>query len=95
MSSPYAPPEDAPLAGPAGTPSIDLLRAGPPPEVLEQMARADEINTRLRAEGRQLCFALSGDGCSLQIELRDTDGNLLRILSVSEAADLAAGAGEV
>ena len=93
MSSPYAPPEDAPLAGPAGTPSIDLLQDGPPAEVLEQMARADEINSRLRAEGRQISFALSGDGCSLQIELRDTGGKLLRILSAAETAELAAGAG--
>ena len=93
MSSPYAPPEHAPPAGLAGAPSIDLRQAGPPAEVLEQMARADEINSRLRAEGRQISFALSGDGCSLQIELRDTDGNLLRILSASEAGDLAAGAG--
>lgn len=93
MSSPYAPPEDAPMAGPAGTPSFDLIEDGPPAAVIEQMARADEINARLRAEGRQISFALSGDGCSLQIELRDIEGNLLRILSAAEAVELAAGAG--
>jgi hypothetical protein len=105
VSSPSAPPTDLPsdaLSGSGGgsafadhrsgaEPSIDLTAAGPPPEVLEQMARADAINTRLRASGRQLSFALSADGCSLQIELRDTEGNLLRILSAEEAIEIAAG----
>jgi hypothetical protein len=59
--------------------------------VLEQMAHADAINSRLRASGRQLAFALSADGCSLQIELRDIAGNLLRILTAAEAIELAAG----
>jgi hypothetical protein len=72
--------------------SIDLTRSGPPAEVLEQMARADAINTRLRESGRELSFALSADGCSLQIELRDTSGNLLRLLSAAEAVEIAGGA---
>ncbi len=73
------------------SPSIDLTECGPPTEVLEQMAHADAINTRLRASGQQLTFALSADGCALQIELRDTSGNLLRTLSAAEALDIAAG----
>ncbi len=92
MSSPYAPPEDVPLAGPTGVASIDLPLSGPPAVVLEQMAHADEISARLRDEGRRLCFAVGGDGRSLQIELRDTGGHLLRILSATEAVELAAGA---
>lgn len=71
--------------GPLQEPSIDLTRSGPPAEVLEQMARADAINARLRASGMQLAFSLSGDGCALQIELRDTAGNLLRMLTADEA----------
>jgi hypothetical protein len=70
---------------------IDISEAGPPDEVLDQMARADAINTRLRQEGYEISFALSPDGCRLEIELRDSSGNLLRTLSASEAADLAAG----
>ncbi len=92
MSSPSAPPtEDLNAVRPAGAPCIDLVESGPPPEVLDQMARADEINMRLRAAGRQISFELSADGCSLCIELRDTAGNLLRTLSISEAAAIAAG----
>jgi hypothetical protein len=78
------------LAHDEGTLSIDLTRSGPPPEVLEQMARADAINSRLRASGRELCFSLSADGCSLQIELRDSSGQLMRVLSPAEAIELAA-----
>lgn len=95
MSSPSAPPTHDPhLARPVEEHRIDLLESGPPPEVLEQMAHADTINARLRASGRQIRFALSADGCSLQIELRDTAGNLLRTLSVAEAAAIAAGESE-
>ena len=72
-------------------PAIDLTECGPPPEVLEQMAHADAINARLRASGRELAFELSGDGCSLRIELRDSAGKLLRILSAEEAVEIAAG----
>jgi hypothetical protein len=73
----------------AGSASIDLTGSGPPAEVLEQMAHADAINSRLRASGRQLCFALSVDGCSLQIELRDIAGDVLRMLSADEAVEIA------
>jgi hypothetical protein len=93
-AAPTPPPgEDQPisceLAHAEGSLSIDLTRSGPPPEVLEQMARADEINSRLRASGRELSFSLSADGCSLQIELRDSTGGLLRVLSPAEAIELA------
>jgi hypothetical protein len=91
VSSPSAPPTDVHAPGSAEEPTIDLLESGPPPEVLEQMAHADAINARLRASGRKIAFALSADGCSLRIELRDIAGNLLRTLTVAEAAELAAG----
>jgi hypothetical protein len=85
------PPARAADAGPAPAPAIDLTESAPPEEVLEQMAHADAINRRLRERGLQLTFALSADGCSLQIELRDTSGELLRVLSAAEAVELAAG----
>ena len=73
--------------------AIDLTHGGPPPELLDQMARADQINMRLRRSGRELCFALSADGRSLQIELRDSAGRVLRTLTLSEAIELADGGG--
>jgi hypothetical protein len=95
MSSPSAPPTDQPSPEhPSGErpDAIDLTSGGPPRELIEQMARADEINSRLREGGREICFALSSDGRSLQIELRDTrNGSLLRTISLSEAIELAEG----
>lgn len=96
MSSPSAPPTDLSAtegaSGDRGEPrSIDLTHGGPPAELLDQMARADAINTRLRRSGREIAFALSADGCSLEIELRDEAGRVLRTLSLSEAIDLAEG----
>ena len=95
MSSPSAPPTDQTsperLSGQRADP-IDLTSGGPPPELIEQMARADEVNTRLRESGREICFALSADGRTLEIELRDThNGGLLRTISLSEAIELAEG----
>lgn len=96
MSSPSAPPTDQSASGGApdsrGRPRlIDLTHGGPPPELLDQMARADEINLRLRRIGLQIAFAMSSDGRSLQIELRDGAGCVLRTLSLAEAIDLAEG----
>jgi hypothetical protein len=95
MSSPSAPPTDQPspdrLSGESSD-AIDLTSGGPPPELIEQMARADEINSRLREGGREICFALSSDGRALQIELRDSrNGALMRTISLTEAIELAEG----
>lgn len=95
ISSPSAPPTDS--GATYGAPddrdqrAIDLTDGGPPAELLDQMARADEINMRLRSEGREIAFAMSADGRSLQIELRDDAGCVLRTLSLSETIDLAEG----
>jgi hypothetical protein len=70
--------------------AIDLTRSGAPAEVLEMMARVDALNRRLRDSGTELAFSLSADGCSLQIELRDRAGNLLRLLTTDEAARICA-----
>jgi hypothetical protein len=95
VSSPLAAPtEDPNVVRPEEDPSIDLIEAEPPEQVLEQMARADAINARLRAGGVQIGFALSADGGSLRIELRDAAGKLLRTLSSTEAAAIAAGEAE-
>jgi hypothetical protein len=95
MSSPSAPPTEQRHEGAPTDPeerrAIDLTHGAPPPELLDQMARADEVNMRLRRSGREICFTLSRDGCSLQIELRDSAGCVLRLLTISEAIDIADG----
>ena len=79
------------LARSEGLHEFEITRCGPPEEVLEQMAHADAIYTRLRERGLQLGFALSADPTSLQIELRDGTGALLRTLSAGEAVAFATG----
>jgi hypothetical protein len=95
MSSPSAPPTHQRPEGAHAEREkergIDLTHGEPPPELLDQMAHADELNMRLRRSGREICFALSADGRSVQIELRDSDGRVLQILSLSEAIELAEG----
>ena len=80
----------AELSRSEGRADVAIARSSPPEEVLEQMARADAVNTRLRERGFQVCFALSPDSSRLQIELRDTAGALLRRLTADEAVELAA-----
>jgi hypothetical protein len=96
ISSPSAPPTDPSATEGApddrGEPrAFDLTRGGPPAELLDQMARADEINMRLRRSGHEITFALSADGASLEIELRDEAGRVMRTLTLPEAIDLAEG----
>jgi hypothetical protein len=79
------------LARREGGQQIELSRSSPPEEVLQQMAHADAINERLRRQGYEIGFALSADATSLQIELRDSTGRLLRVLSAEEAVELAVG----
>ncbi len=91
MSSPPAAPTDVSIGSPPGgdDASFDITESGPPAEVLDQMARADAINARLREEGREIRFALSADGCSLQIELCEISGQLIRTLTARELAEIA------
>jgi hypothetical protein len=93
VSSPTPPFTDTlRLRAPARVLGPDLAtRSSPPEEVLQQMAHADAINQRLRERGYLIGFALSADSRRLRIELRDTSGTLLRMLSAEEAIELAAG----
>lgn len=79
------------LARSEGLHRVQIMRSSPPEEVLEQMARAEAIHTRLRERGLQIGFAPSGDRTSPQIELRDSTGTLLRTLSAGEAVAFATG----
>jgi hypothetical protein len=65
-------------------------RAGPPPEVLTQIATAAMIEDELREGGRQLRFCVSDSGRTV-IEVRDRDGVALATLSTAEAVEIAAG----
>ncbi len=71
--------------------SLDAIPSSPPPEVIEQMARAQHTYEALAAQGRSLHFGQDSAGRTI-VELRDHDGQLVRTLSLGEAVDLASGA---
>jgi hypothetical protein len=68
--------------------SVEALHGGPPPEVLEQMAEADEILGELRERGLDVRFNDVDE--PLRIELRDGEA-AARALSATEAIAIAAG----
>jgi len=70
--------------------SIAVVRMGPPPEVLEQIAAAAKIDRRMRAAGQRVSFAPAGLGGRAQAEIHDHDGSV-RPLTLTEACELAAG----
>jgi hypothetical protein len=70
--------------------TLDAIPASPPPEVLEQMARAQHTYERLARQGLSPRFAQDSGGRTT-VELRDDRGQLLQTLSLAEALDLAAG----
>lgn len=73
--------------------SLDAIPSSPPPEVLEQMTQAHQIYEQLAADGKSLHFDHDESGRAT-VELRDSSGTSLRTLSLAEALDLAAGAGD-
>ena len=75
-----------------GTPlTLAASRGTPPPELLEQIAAAAHFEERLREGGHHLRFHAETPGERPRIELHDSDGNLVRALSTTEAFELAAG----
>jgi len=65
--------------------------AGPPPEVLDQIAAAGRIGEQLRDAGHELRFFTPSDGGRVTIEVHDRDGNSVGRISPAAALELAAG----
>lgn len=70
--------------------TIGARTAGPPLELLEQMADAGRFQQQLRERGEELRFSHARPGKRVSIELRGADGSARRI-SVLEACAIAAG----
>lgn len=71
-------------------PSADVP-ATPPQEVLDAMDAASRAYQALRAQGRELRFAQDSETGRMTIEVRDLDGNLLRMIPPSKLLDIATG----
>ena len=70
--------------------AIDLTHGGPPAEVLDQMARADEINTRLRLSGREIALrARAPTAARCRSSCATTPGGSCAPCPLSEAIELA------
>jgi hypothetical protein len=63
----------------------------PPPEVLEEMARAAQTYEELSSQGRELRFARDEQSGRTRIEVRDRAGKVLKTLTHAQALALAAG----
>jgi hypothetical protein len=79
------------LAASADSLAVDASRGGPPPEVLDQIAAAGRIEEQLRESGQQLRFSASTPTEHVRVELHDSQGKVVRALSLAEALELAAG----
>jgi Tol biopolymer transport system component len=100
MSSPTQPMTDpgrsaaafaSELARDEQTWAIDVSRATPPREVLEQMAAADSIRQELLEDGREIAFTSDAGERLGAIELRGLDGDPIRTLTAAQAVGIAVG----
>lgn len=62
----------------------------PPPEVWRECDAAARAYETLRAQGRELHFDTGDDG-KVRIEVRDTEGRVLREVPATEAIEIASG----
>ena len=69
-----------------------LDQAGPPPELKAEMAKAAKVAEDLHAQGRELRFERDERTGRIRVELRDLDGNVLRVIPGTQALDIARGA---
>lgn len=78
-----------PLAA-CGRAQSDEIPASPPAEVLRQVRAAQRMLEELDARGQEVRF--DARGRRIRIELRDSDGNVLREIAPSQAVRIAGAA---
>src|SRR6516164_2484462 len=71
--------------------SIDAIPSAPPPEVLAQIETAGKTYEALQAEGYEVHYSQSPDTRRVTAELRNSEGQVVKTLTPSEAIALAAG----
>ncbi len=63
----------------------------PPAEVLDAMGAASQAYDRLAASGRGLTFRVDDATGKVQVQVHDSDGNVMFAVPASKALDIAAG----
>jgi flagellar protein FlaG len=72
--------------------TVDALPSRPPAEVLAEMEAAGRRYDELRSQHRELHFTRDAEQNRVVVEVRDTEGNVLRTIPPSKALDVIAGA---
>ena len=71
---------------------LDTIPSQPPSDLKAEMDRAAKRVDELKAEGRELHFALDKDTGRVVVEVRDLSGTVLRTIPPSKALEVASGA---
>jgi len=89
----------APVAAASGTVRgvdvANVVEASPPPSVQAEVAAAAERAKQMAADNRELHFAKDPNSGRIVVEVRDLDGNVLRVIPPSEALELMSGHGSL
>src|SRR3954452_5775660 len=72
-----------------GAAHVDATPASPPREVIDEMLAAQRAVDDMHRRGRELHFNM--DSGRLRIELRDLDGNVLKLIPGTRALEIATG----
>jgi FlaG protein len=79
-------------SAPTGDVAVISLPASPPPEVLDDVARARDIAAELAANNRELHFSTDEETGRVIVQVRDLEGNVIRTIPPSDALQVMSGA---
>ena len=71
--------------------AVISLPASPPPEVMDEVARARDRAAELAANNRELHFSTNEDTGRVIVQVRDLEGNVIRTMPPSHALQVMAG----
>jgi hypothetical protein len=77
---------------PKGDVAVISLPPSPPPEVLDEVARARDVAAELAANNRELHFSTDAETGRVIVQVRDLEGNVIRTIPPSHALQVMSGA---
>lgn len=84
--------ELARAGAPKGDVAVISLPPSPPPELLDEVARARDRAAELAADNRELHFSTDQETGRVIVQVRDLEGNVIRTIPPSHALQVVAGA---
>jgi FlaG protein len=76
---------------PKGDVAVISLPHSPPPEVLDEVARARDRAAELAANNRELHFSTDEESGRVIVQVRDLEGNVIRTIPPSDALMVMSG----